>query len=76
MSNLTVRITSEKDSDLPEERSKPRTHPNGLAARVLAHAVRGAAGPDTSQQVPTTGRAHNECLLPIDSAIERPLSAT
>ena len=28
------------------------------------------------QQVPTTGRAHNECLLPVDSAIERPLSAT
>ena len=32
--------------------------------------------PDASQQLPTTGRAHNECLLPVDSAIERPLSAT
>ena len=32
--------------------------------------------PDASQQMPTTGRAHNECLLPVDSAIERPLSAT
>jgi hypothetical protein len=32
--------------------------------------------PDASQQLPTTGRAHYECLLPVDSAIERPLSAT
>jgi len=33
----------------------------------------GARGPrpDASQQLLTTGRAHNECLLPVDSAIDR-----